>query len=54
MNVRKYTDKHVEKHVGEFSFQNIIVYTSILFSRYETVASIVSFLPEVYYGLSQG
>jgi hypothetical protein len=54
MSVRNHVDKHIEINVGEFSFQNIIIFISRLFGRYETVASVVSFLPGVYYGLSQG
>ena len=54
MNIRKYVDKHIGIDVYEFSSQNIIVYNLILDGLYETVASVVGFLPGFYYGLSQG
>jgi len=46
MNVRKHVDKHIEIDVGEFSFQNIIVYIFILLGLNGTVMVYPALLPE--------
>jgi len=48
MNIKKYIEKYIEIDLGEFSFQNVIVYTLILAVRVNVIGLVILVLSRYY------